>query len=563
MKKNVQLGQLLINNGYIDEKQLQRAIEVQKKSVGKRLGQILVDMGYITERNLLESLAERLGLTFLNLHGYPIDLKAAALISSDYARRQHVLPIDFRNNLLVVATDDPLAYYTLEEIHTMTGYEISTVVATREDLDYAIDKAYSVATVTSAVENINKEFENIAAEDDLAQIGDRVEGTPVVKLINTIMTQAVTAGASDIHIEPTKNNLEVRLRINGDLVHHATMSMAAHNSIVTRIKLLSDMNIAEKRVPQDGKFHFSGGDFETDIRTSSLPTIYGEKVVLRLLGGSMRPELMDLKKLGMDSAGLEKFMHMVKAPNGIILVTGPTGSGKTTTLYATLNRLAQRKANIVTIEDPVEQRIDTVNQVQVNTKAGLTFATALRSILRQDPDIIMVGEMRDSETAELGVRAAITGHLVLSTIHTNDAVASVARLVDMGIPPYMVAAALSGIVAQRLVKTLCPHCSHRRPVTETERVFLSGFADDITEVNDAVGCEHCNYTGYSGRAPIYEIISMDETLRDLIARNATGHEIRDYEKTKGTAFLKEGVIAMVRDGKTSVEEIEKIIFSIE
>lgn len=563
MKKNIQIGQVLLGKGYIDEKQLQRAIDLQKKSPGKRLGDILVELSYVTERKLLESLAERLNVPFIDLRGYTVNPKAAMLLSHSYAKKHHILPIDFQNNKLVVATDDPLAFYTIDEIRTLTGYEISTVVSTWDDLDYTIEKIHSQDTVSSAVEDLNREFQPIQEDEDIALMGDRVEGTPMAKLINTIITQACVAGASDIHIEPGRKNLVVRIRINGDLVHHATMNLAAHTSIVTRLKLLSEMNIAEKRLPQDGKFHFSGAEFETDIRASSLPTIYGEKIVLRLLGNSARPELLDLQHLGMDAPTLEKYTRMVKSPSGIVLVTGPTGSGKTTTLYATLNQMAQRKINIVTVEDPVERRIDTINQVQVNNKAGLTFASALRSILRQDPDIIMVGEMRDGETATLGVRAAITGHLVFSTIHTNDAVSSIARLVDMGAASYMVAAALTGVVAQRLVKVLCPHCKDKRALLPQERLLLGADVESLVELYEPNGCERCNYTGYRGRVPIYEIIQVDGPLRDMIANGAAAHEMKTYEQEKGTKFLRDRVVELAKAGETGLEEIEKIIFSVE
>ena len=563
MRKNVQIGQVLLSKGLIDDRQLDRAIELQKSASGKRLGDILVDLGYVNEKTIAESLAEQLNIPYLDLRSYRIDPKAAALVDQNYARRNSVLPIDFQNNMLVVATSDPLAFYVFDELHNLTGYEISVASVTKSALASIIERTYSDAVVQTAAEDLDREFDQGDLNEEIASLGDRIEGTPLVRLINTLITQAAAVGASDIHIEPTKKTLAIRFRVNGDLIPHAAMTMAAHNAILTRLKLISEMDIAEKRIPQDGKFHFESPDFQLDIRASCLPTIYGEKMVLRLLGNTNRPELMDIRRLGMDDETLRHYLHMTKAPNGIILVTGPTGSGKTTTLYATLNLLARRPVNIVTIEDPVEQRIDNVNQVQVNPKAELTFASALRSILRQDPDIIMVGEMRDSETASLGMRAAITGHLVLTTLHTNDTISSIVRMVDMGSAPYMVAAALTGVVAQRLVKILCPHCKEKKLLDEQDRLALGDAGIPLTESYVPVGCPHCGNTGYISRHPIYEIVLVDDELRGMISRSAPVTEMREYERRKGTKFLRDQVLELVRNGQTSLDEMERVVYSIE
>lgn len=562
MQKNVKIGQILLDKGIINQKQLDRAIELQKSTKGKRIGDILVELSYVSEKQFAQCLAEQLNVPYAELSGYRIDPKAASLVDRNYASRNLVLPIDFQNNALVVATSDPLAFYTLEELRNTTGYEISAVSVRKSDLIATIDHYFSQEVVKSAAEDLSKELENTEADDEtMSMTSDRIEGTPLVKLINTLITQAAAANASDIHIEPTKKDLLVRYRINGDLVLHTRMSLSAQNPIITRIKLISDMNIAEKRIPQDGRLHFEGQGFELDIRVSALPTIYGEKIVMRLLGNTSHPEFMDLSRLGMPPAVLDKFQHMLKAPNGIVLVTGPTGSGKTTTLYAALNLLARKPVNIVTIEDPVEQRIDNINQVQVNNRVELTFASALRSILRQDPDIIMVGEMRDSETAALGIRAAITGHLVLSTLHTNDTISSIYRLIDMGSAPYMVAASVTGVIAQRLVKELCPHCKEKRPINEADRLLL-GTDCDMQEVYEAVGCPHCSNTGYISRKPIYEMLYIDETLRVLISQNAPITEMKAHARSKGIKFLRESALDLLRAGSTSIEEIERLIYSI-
>lgn len=562
MQKNVKIGQILLDKGIINQKQLDRAIELQKSTKGKRIGDILVELSYVSEKQFAQCLAEQLNVPYAELSGYRIDPKAASLVDRNYASRNLVLPIDFQNNALVVATSDPLAFYTLEELRNTTGYEISAVSVRKSDLIATIDHYFSQEVVKSAAEDLSKELENTEADDEtMSMTSDRIEGTPLVKLINTLITQAAAANASDIHIEPTKKDLLVRYRINGDLVLHTRMALSAQNPIITRIKLISDMNIAEKRIPQDGRLHFEGQGFELDIRVSALPTIYGEKIVMRLLGNTSHPEFMDLSRLGMPPAVLDKFQHMLKAPNGIVLVTGPTGSGKTTTLYAALNLLARKPVNIVTIEDPVEQRIDNINQVQVNNRVELTFASALRSILRQDPDIIMVGEMRDSETAALGIRAAITGHLVLSTLHTNDTISSIYRLIDMGSAPYMVAASVTGVIAQRLVKELCPHCKEKRPINEADRLLL-GTDCDMQEVYEAVGCPHCSNTGYISRKPIYEMLYIDETLRVLISQNAPITEMKAHARSKGIKFLRESALDLLRAGSTSIEEIERLIYSI-
>ncbi len=562
-KKNVRIGQVLLQKGVITDKQLDRAIAMQKQSPGKRLGDVLIDMNYVSERTLAECLAEQLNCPYVELANYPVNARAAALLDHEYAARENVLPIDFQNNRLLVATADPLAYYTFDDIEQRTGQEVMPAVVRKSSLPAIIEKVYSEHDAKAMANQFDQANEAARAATEEALNAENLEGTPLDKLITSIIMQAALSGASDIHIEPTRTQLQIRLRINGDLVPHTTMTMASYTPIATRIKLMADMNIAERRVPQDGKFHFQTDTLETDIRASSLPTIYGEKIVLRLLGNSLQPELMDLNRLGMNPQHLALFNEFVRAPNGIILVTGPTGSGKTTTLYASLNQLTQKPVNIVTIEDPVEQRIDNVNQVQVNPKADLTFGNAMRSILRQDPDVIMVGEMRDNETAGLAMRAAITGHLVLSTLHTNDTVSSIVRMLNMECEPYMVAAALTGVVAQRLVKKLCPHCKEAREATEAEKLLLGVPSNKAYKVYNPVGCRQCHGTGYTGRMPVYEMIKIDDKLRNLITSGANITDMKNYERSKGTQFLSDSVKDLVLNGSTSIAEMEKIIYSTE
>ena len=559
MKKNIPIGQLLINGGYINQKQLDRALEVQRKMPDKKLGDILIDLDYVSEENMLKALSERLNSPLVDLKNYPINREAAGLISESYARKNNVIPISFEGDSLLVALNNPLNLYIIDEMKVLTGFEIKTMLSSNDDINYAIDKYYSDSAVKNAVENINRTFINEYSENELSALGDRIEGTPTVAAVNTIIYQAVLKDASDIHIEPAKNNINVRIRINGDLINYSTMNIAAHNSVVSRLKILAGLNIAEKRLPQDGGFHFELGNVRADIRMSTLPTVHGEKIVLRLLGtGNHTP--YTISQIGLGEENTKKIIKMTKMPNGIILTTGPTGSGKTTTLYAILKELIKSSVNIITVEDPVERIIDGINQVQINNKAGLTFANSLRSILRQDPDIIMIGEIRDAETAEIGVRASITGHLVLGTIHTNDSVSTIARLIDMGIEPYMVAASLSGIISQRLVKKLCPHCKEKYNLSESQKLLVDSVTNTFYR---PVGCDKCDYTGYSSRTGIYEVIEVDSNLREMISKKTGIHEIRNYEMKRGLKQLKDSIVEMAVNGETSFEEVEKIIYSVE
>lgn len=418
--------------------------------------------------------------------------------------------------------------------------------------------------MSNAVQKVNKEVLGSGYSREVSAASERVEGTPIVKMVNTLIEQAYARGASDIHVEPMEDRLVIRLRVNGDLVEHASMAMEAHRPIVTRLKIMGGMDIAEKRLPQDGKYRYDRGQVKTDLRISALPTIYGEKIVLRLLNSARDDCLMDVRRLGMTEEQEEIFERFIKAPYGLVLVTGPTGSGKTTTLYAALNRLVRRKINVVAVEDPVEKAISGATQVQVNVKSGLTFAVALRAILRQDPDVIMIGEMRDGETASIGVRAAITGHLVFSTLHTNDCAASVARLLDMGVVPYMAAAALTGVIAQRLVKELCPHCRREYEPDGRERELLGGTAPEpVKRLWKPVGCSRCGNTGYSGRRAIYEFMEVDEEIGGMIQKGASPREIRTVLRKNGSKSLREQARDMTIRGETSVEELEKIIYSVE
>lgn len=561
---NIPVETLLLERGLLTERQLRRAMEFRERCPDKALEEILLDFGYVSEAALLACLGERDGLEVVDLSEYKVDPEAAGLISHNFSDQYQVLPIGIRNGKLVVAARDPLMFDVFDEIEAAAGMELTVVLAAAESIRDCAAAVYREQDLSNAVQKVNKEVQGSGHSREACAASERVEGTPIVKMVNTLIEQAYARGASDIHVEPMEDRLVIRLRVNGDLVEHTSMAMEAHRPIVTRLKIMGGMDIAEKRLPQDGKYRYDRGQVKTDLRISALPTIYGEKIVLRLLNSARDDCLMDVRRLGMTEEQEEIFERFIKAPYGLVLVTGPTGSGKTTTLYAALNRLVRRKINVVTVEDPVEKAISGATQVQVNVKSGLTFAVALRAILRQDPDVIMIGEMRDGETASIGVRAAITGHLVFSTLHTNDCAASVARLLDMGVVPYMAAAALTGVIAQRLVKELCPHCRREYEPDGRERELLGGAAPEtVKRIWKPVGCSRCGNTGYSGRRAIYEFMEVDEKIGGMIQKGTSPHEIRTVLRKNGSKSLREQARDMTIRGETSMEELEKIIYSVE
>lgn len=561
---NIPVETLWLERGLLTERQLRRAMEFRERCPDKALEEILLDFGYVSEAALLACLGERDGLEVVDLSEYKVDPEAAGLISHNFSDQYQVLPIGIRNGKLVVAARDPLMFDVFDEIEAAAGMELTVVLAAAESIRDCAAAVYREQDLSNAVQKVNKEVQGSGHSREACAASERVEGTPIVKMVNTLIEQAYARGASDIHVEPMEDRLVIRLRVNGDLVEHTSMAMEAHRPIVTRLKIMGGMDIAEKRLPQDGKYRYDRGQVKTDLRISALPTIYGEKIVLRLLNSARDDCLMDVRRLGMTEEQEEIFERFIKAPYGLVLVTGPTGSGKTTTLYAALNRLVRRKINVVTVEDPVEKAISGATQVQVNVKSGLTFAVALRAILRQDPDVIMIGEMRDGETASIGVRAAITGHLVFSTLHTNDCAASVARLLDMGVVPYMAAAALTGVIAQRLVKELCPHCRREYEPDGRERELLGGAAPEtVKRLWKPVGCSRCGNTGYSGRRAIYEFMEVDEKIGGMIQKGTSPHEIRTVLRKNGSKSLREQARDMTIRGETSMEELEKIIYSVE
>lgn len=559
INKKKKIGDLLIDTGLITHDQLNEALETQKINGGK-LGNILIDNNYVTESQVMEVLEFQLGIPFIDLNTVTIPGDVLRLIPYPLIRRHNVVPIKLEMNMLYVAMEDPLNFIAIEDLRMATNYEIVPVISFRTAINGAINKLYGNETADQAILEFKKESDLSASTSagsmDISSY--EVDSAPIVRLVYSTLELAVSQNASDIHIEPMENEVRVRFRIDGRLRASKSIPKEAHAAVSTRIKILSGLDIAERRVPQDGRFDFKMKDKVLNIRVSVLPTAHGEKVVMRILDKTNF--LIPKEKLGFTKSNLVLFDQLLQNPNGIILITGPTGSGKSTTLYTMLSELNQISDNITTVEDPIEYQIDGLNQVQVNTKAGLNFASALRSFLRQDPDIIMVGEIRDSETVDVAIRAAITGHLVLSTLHTNDAVASISRLIDMGIAPYMIAVSLMGVISQRLVRRLCTACAKPYDPPEHEIKYL-GLPEGEYHFHKPVGCAFCNQTGYKGRIAVHEILVVTKELRDMIANNATVNEMKEFAIEHEMSTLKMECIRLVRQGVTSFNEVMDITYS--
>ncbi|MFA6948153.1 MAG: GspE/PulE family protein [Eubacteriales bacterium] len=551
--KNVPIGEVLREYGYITKEQLDRALDMQKNDPQKRrLGQILIDEGFITERQKLEALAQRMSLELIDISTYPVDMDCVGKIPQRLAEKYRMIAVSQNGNQLVAVVDDPMNFYAQEDIRQLTGCELSLLLCESKPLTHAIEYYYSEIAAHLATSEANKAF----AEVEELEIEEGEGDAPVIKLLSSLIQRGYSRNASDIHIEPFEEKTIVRMRIDGTLVEFVTLQKSVHASLIARIKIMSSLNIAEKRVPQDGHFRTKIDNEYINIRVSLIPTVFGEKAVLRLLAGNTRID--NSSYYGMTLENYEKFSAMLESPNGIVYLTGPTGSGKTTTLYMALGHMSEGSVNISTIEDPVEKNLPAVNQMQVNNTAGLTFESGLRALLRQDPDIIMVGETRDAETASISVRAAITGHLVFSTLHTNSAAGSIIRLRDMGLEPYMIANSLVGIVAQRLVRKCCSNCVKIEPPTPEERAFIG---NDIAAVAHSHGCDRCNHTGYSGRVAIHEILMVDKKVRILISEGATTEQLEDYAiKTQGMKTLKVSATNLVKQGVTTVAELKKIAY---
>ncbi len=558
MEKRMRIGDLLVSVGKLTNGQLNEALKEQKLS-GKKLGQILIDDGYVTETDIIEALEFQLGIPHVDLDKYFIDPEITKLITENLARRHILIPVKKERGKLLVAMSDPLNIFAIDDVKMATGMEIEPAIATKKKIINSIDQYYDKQKAEKAVEEFKKQY-NV---DNIDEVNEKllsdINSAPVVRLVNSIIKQAVNAKASDIHIEPFEDIVRVRFRIDGTLKEIMTPSKSAHSAIVTRIKIMGKMNIAEKRIPQDGRVETKTEGKDLDLRISVLPTVFGEKIVIRLMDTSNF--LITKQNLGFTENNLEKFDSLIKNPNGILLVTGPTGSGKSTTLYTALREINTSEKNIITVEDPVEYRLMGINQVQVNNKAGLNFANGLRSILRQDPDIIMIGEIRDIETAQIAIRAAITGHLVISTMHTNDASSTVIRLLDMGIKPYLISSSLVGVVAQRLVRKVCDYCKEEYTPSKSERELL-GINEDI-KLYKGKGCNKCYNTGYKGRTAIHEIMPATNSIKDLIDRDATLTEIKNQAIINGMETLRHNCTELVLKGITTTEELLRVTYSME
>ncbi|MBA1336986.1 MAG: Type IV fimbrial assembly, ATPase PilB [Firmicutes bacterium] len=556
-KNRKKLGDILVDAGKISKEQLEYSLDLQKKR-GDKLGKILVDEGMLSEDEIIEVLEYQLGIPHAMLEKYYIDPEIARLIPESLARRYNAIPIKKYNGILTVAMSDPMNIFAIDELKLATGMNIQPAIASEDDIRSAIEFYYGKQTAEKAVEDFKKEFKIDSSIELDKELLDQVNNAPVVRLVNSIIEQAVVSRASDVHIEPGENSLRIRFRIDGELHEMMTTPMNTHGAVVARIKIMSNLNIAERRLPQDGRVEMDVAGKNLDLRISILPTVFGEKVVIRLLDrGSF---LMTKKQLGFTEGNISLYDKLIKVPYGIILVTGPTGSGKTTTLYTALRELNDTTVNIITLEDPVEYRLEGINQVQVNPKAGLTFAGGLRSILRQDPNIIMVGEIRDEETANLAVRAAITGHLVLSTMHTNDASSSVVRLIDMGVEPYLVASSVMGVISQRLVRKICPECRKGYKPGADELKLVGLEEEDGLVLYKGQGCSGCNGTGYRGRTAVHEIMTITGKHRDLINRRVSSDKLARLSEDLGMKTLRDNCIELVKMGITTVEEMMKVVY---
>lgn len=565
-----ELAELLVSEGLITERQLQKALEQSKKN-GETVQKILVSMGFVSDKDITEMIGKQMGVAFVDLDSYSVDQELARSIPEHLAQRYKVIPVAQNDNKLTLAMVDPQDVLAIDDIRLITGFDIEPVISTEEAIVKAIGRQFGqhdIAVMEDEVKQLTTADiggdmvmdEAVDEEIALDKLKELVDEAPIVRVVNLIISQAINDKASDIHIEPEAKSVRVRYRVDGVL--HDVMSPPKHIQapMVSRIKIMANMDIAERRVPQDGKIHLRHDNREFDLRVSTVPTIHGEKTVMRILDkGSV---MLGLSKLGFYPEIQGQLEAVVEKPYGMVLVTGPTGSGKSTTLYSCLNKLNTGATNITTIEDPCEYTVAGVNQVQVNEKAGLTFASALKSFLRQDPDIIMVGEIRDTETARIAIESALTGHLVLSTLHTNDAAGAVNRLIEMGVEPFLVASAVVGILAQRLARTICPNCkeAYTPPPESIKKFGLAAYTDgDITFYRGA-GCDHCKMTGYKGRTGIHELLMVSDRTRGLILQRASTAEIKQAAIEEGMKTMQDDGLRKVLDGHTSIEECLRVVY---
>ncbi|MDI6771835.1 MAG: type II secretion system ATPase GspE [bacterium] len=561
--KSSTLGQVLLNLGIINEPQLNEALEIQART-GERIGHIMLEMGTATEADLARGMAEQWGYPYMALADTKVDTEIAKLIPHALAVRHKCVPLEKRGGRLLLAIADPLNVIAVDDVRLITGLEVDLAVATEEDISSALNRTYQFgdALIERVMRDTVPDFGVEIGEEDpsLDQLKALTEEAPVIKLVNLTIDEAVKQGASDIHVEPQRTGIWIRYRVDGVLRDVMNPPKHLKAAITSRLKIMAEMDIAERRRPQDGRIHLIADGRSIDLRVSTLPTMFGEKVVMRVLDQSTTK--IGLPRLGFQSNTLALWESAVSKPHGMVLVTGPTGSGKTTTLYATLGKLNTLDRNIVTIEDPVEYQLSRVNQVQVNAKAGLTFAGGLRSILRQDPDIVMVGEIRDRETAEIAVQAALTGHLVLSTLHTNDAAGAITRLVDMGIEGFLISSSVIAVLAQRLARTICPRCkvAYSPPAEALGRLGADARVDPGVVFYRGQGCDHCRGNGYRGRIGVYELLVISDTVRSMIVQRASSTEIKAQAIREGMRTLRDDGLEKVMAGVSTIDEILRVVY---
>jgi type IV pilus assembly protein PilB len=554
---NLRIGEILEERGYVNAQQMKEALAYQKDHRDKRVGQILIELNFVTEQQVLEALASRLEMEIVDVASQQVDLEAVAMVDKELAEKNLFLPVIVKNHTMVLVTNDPLNYFALEEVRQQTGCYLQIRLSEEKPLRQAISYYFAEVGARQAATEANAGFGADELEElDLTNLDSMDAEAPVIHLLNSLVERALKSNASDIHIEPFDRETKVRMRIDGVIMEYVSLQRNVHQPLIARIKIMANLDIAERRIPQDGHFRVRTESGYANIRVSLMPTVFGEKAVLRLLTSSVHLDYSE--QFGMDDESYQRFLPMLNSANGIVYITGPTGSGKSTTLYMILEYLSNRMINISTIEDPVEKNVPGINQTQVNPIAGLTFESGLRALLRQDPDLIMVGETRDGETAEISVRAAITGHVVLSTLHTNDAASSIVRLEDMGVETYLIANSLVGVVAQRLMRKVCQNCAQEMDATPEEQKILG---EDIKKVRRGRGCAQCSNTGYRGRIAVHEILAIDANLRRMISNHASQEEIVAYAKEhQDMRTLKENGQKLVKKGITTPEELLKIAY---
>ena len=555
------LGDLLLDIGLIDQAQLDQALSIQSKNK-KRLGDVLIENGFITERQLIEALELQLGVEFIDLSKAVIPPEMAQVLSRNIAKKHSVVPVRADRGTLYLAMSDPLNFLAIEEVRTATRKKVVPMIATAEAIDHAIFTLYGNEGAARAIEEMKREARDNGGSAQVystTAVDEDVQSAPTVRLVNSIIERAAVERASDIHLEPHEEELRVRMRIDGLMRNILTVPKNLQTSVISRLKVMGSMDISERKVPQDGRANVTVKHKDVDLRMSTLPTIFGEKFVIRLLDKDA--QILDKDALGLTGTDLERYDTLLKSQSGVILIVGPTGSGKSSTMYTMMRQLNTEQVNLVTLEDPVEYHIDGLNQVQINEKTGMTFSGGLRAILRQDPDIIAVGEIRDGETAQIAMRAAITGHLVLSTVHTSSAAAAIDRLLDIGVEPYLISGAMRGILSQRLVRRICPHCRREYTPTEEELAVLGLSGAAGHPFYRGVGCPMCFHTGYRGRTAVFEVLIVDQPLRRAIRSGADREQIRAVLAQGDFVSLADNCRRLVLEGVTTIEEAARTINS--